>query len=157
MIKSASHDYELTYGSDWQETMVLYSDERCKRWRGIFNEEWEYLPGDVVQAEDDTAWVCTKRVQFTGPLTIGQSQWSPLAKFNATGYTIQIVCDAEGGWAGFTVTPEVEPTEGKVNVAVPHADFAGAPSSAHWYLKITEPGGAVMEPPISGTLLFKRP
>ena len=155
VIEPAEHDYTVYHGADFQVTMVLYSDARCKRWRGTFNEEWEYVPGDGVQAEDGTAWVCTDRVQFTGPLTGGQSQWSPVAQLNAAGYTFQLVSGPEGSWAGFTYTPSVtEP--GTLNVSVPHADFAAAPGSAHYYLKMTSEGGTVSYP-LRGTMLFRQP
>ena len=99
MIEPAEHDYVAYHGSDFLATWVLYSDTRLKRWRGEFDEEREYLPGDAVQAENGSAWVCTSCVQFTGPLTIGQSQWSELEPFNATGYTFEIVVDPEIGRA----------------------------------------------------------
>jgi hypothetical protein len=156
VIDTSSYDYGLTYGSDWQETIVLYSDPRVKRWRGDYNKNFLYLVGDGVLFEG-AAYVALLEDARTDPGPDSTAFWSPVAPFDLTGYVVQIVCDAVGSWGGFTTAPSVAPLLGRLNINIPHTSFAEAPSSAHWYLKITEPGGAVMEPPIHGTLLFKAP
>jgi hypothetical protein len=156
VIETARHDYQLTYGCDWQETLILFSDARVKRWRGTYDKDFLYLKGDAVLFEGE-AYVALLEDTRTDPGPDSQAFWAPVERFDLTGYAVQIVCDSVGAWDGFTVGPEVESLKGTLNVIVPHAAFADAPSSAHWYLKITEPDGAEMEPPMSGTLLFRKP
>ena len=156
MIDRKTQDYELIYGCDWVEAMVLYSDPRGLRWRGTYDKDFLYLVGDVV-AFESAPFVALLEDTRTDPGPDSEAFWSPLTPFNLTGYTVQIVCGAMGVWTGFTSTPEVEALKGKLAVNVSHSLFASAPSAAHWYLKITEPGGVVMEPPLSGTLLFRAP
>lgn len=144
-------DFTLYQGATWRARIALYDDARLIRWRGEFNEEWQYLPGDGVLAEDGSVWVCTKRAQFTGPLAIGQSQWSAATALNLAGYTVKF--EAEGV---FSNTPTVEASSGIVNVVVKPSEIASAPSSAHHYLKLTDAGETVIYP-LRGTLLFRKP
>jgi hypothetical protein len=156
VITQASHDYGLTYGSDWRETMILYADARVTRWRGAYNKDFLYLAGDGVGFQGE-AFVALREDARTDPGPDNTAFWSPATPLNLTGYIVQIVCDGAGGWEGFTVNPGIEPLLGKLNVVVPTASLAGAPSSARWYLRVIEPDGAIMEPPIHGALLFRAP
>lgn len=144
-------DLNLTYGATYETSFTLYSDPRLKKWRGEFKEWYVYKKGEGTEWEG-LAYVATLEVQHSTPGEPGEEAfWSPLARLILTGY--KVLFNIEGV---YQYEPTVNATEGEVNIEVAPSHFVTAPSSAHYYVQLTTPGGKVSYP-VGGTALFKSP
>jgi len=152
MINPKQWDFTLYVGASWEQTLILYADSRVKRWRGTWQEWFVYKTGDAVSWEDE-AYVATLESDHAEPGGPGTKPfWSPVERMNLTSYEGELVADEV-----FTSKPTIEGPLGRINVSVPASAFTDPPTSAHWYLKLTEPAHEIVIFPIHGTMLFKEP
>jgi hypothetical protein len=156
MLEPANRDLTLYFGGGFDINFALYADSRVKRWRGEWHELFVYEEGEAVELEPGEAFVALLRSMQVKPGSEDAAGfWSPLEAMSLKGYTVELVCEAV-----FTLTEgaglSIEAEAGVINIEVAPAQFADAPSSAHYYLKLTDEGGNVTFP-INGTMLFKQP
>ena len=154
-LEQQQRDLTLYLGGTFTRTFALFLDERVKQWRGEWHEYFIYEPGEAVELEPGEAFVALLKSMEAKPGAEGSAVfWSPLDPMNLTGYTVELVCEdvftlKEG--SGLNVVK----AEGKIEVEVSAEAMEGAPSSAHYYVKLTGPSGISF--PIAGTMLFKQP
>lgn len=157
MAYSLDVDLGLVRGEDFVKAFRVYSDERVKRWRGVFREQYLYKKGDgtAVGAEAWVAILESKNAEPGGPEST--VFWSPLQVLDLEGYTATVTADPEGSWPGFTSAVGLQTTTGRVTISVVKTLFSTAPvDSAHYYVTLTSPLGAESKP-IKGTMLFGTP
>jgi hypothetical protein len=155
MPEQSQLDLTLTIGANFEQTFTLFNDPRVKQWRGEYHEYFVYEPGEAVEVEPGEAFVALLKTMNAKPGAPGSEEfWAPLERQNLTGCEIELVCEDV-----FTLTEghgiTVNPTQGTITAEASPTQFADPPSSAHYYLKITDEG--VVTFPRGGTMLFKPP
>ena len=156
-LEEQQRDLTLTIGGTYTRVFALFLDERVTQWRGEWHEYFVYEAGEAVELEPGEAFVALLKTMNAKPGLPGSEQfWSPLTRMDLAPYTVEIVCEGvftlkEG--EGLTV----DKAEGLIEPEVTPAMTKEAPSSAHYYVKLTEIATGAVSYPIAGTMLFKKP
>jgi hypothetical protein len=142
-------DLPFQYGANFKTSFVVYSDPRMELWRG----EWEpwriYEEGEAIEWRNQ-AYVALLTTEHAEPGSPGaQPFWSPMVEAELAGSTVKWAIE---GVFEKTVSAE----KGKIALEAAPAAFEKAPSSAHYYVKLTEASGFASYPVI-GTALFRKP
>lgn len=156
MLEQAQRDLTLTQGGNFDQAFVLFLDQRVKQWRGEWHEFFVYDAGEAVELEPGEAFVARMRTMDAKPGGPSSEEfWAPLEPMDLTDCHVELICGdvftlTED--AGITVTPKL----GKIEIEVRPDQTTAAPTSAAYYIKLTDVAGGITFP-IRGTMLFKQP